>query len=452
MRLNPSFKSVLSTMLVLMPKTTASLLTGVLICLSVLSAGAGAAQDKPIASTNLNTNPNAAAPPASTLINVPDQPDPKPSEKNTPKKLAAPGGKSAENSADKSAIPSSVSTTSTPAPAAAHIALILPLNSKVFGNVAEAIKQGFIAAATVDGKDATPYRIYPRDDEAASLGSQYRKAVQEGAIAVIGGVTRDGTNLMVKEAGYLPTLALNAPTETDLPDRFFYVSLSLDAEARNVAREAAQSGFRNAAMLSTNTTLTKRIQDSFEKEWIRLGGAVVDRITFTGDIAESNRLQKALDKTKEKSQADVVFIAADAKAARMARPFVPVGMPVFATSHTLDARAGAVENLDLDSVRFLEMPWFVEKDHPAVMAYAKPHAPLSVDTERLYALGIDAWRLMQVILKADKPKNIASLDGVTGKLTLDGAQFIRTLTAVEMRDGLPQLFRPSDSVLGKPSE
>ena len=139
-----------------------------------------------------------------------------------------------------------------------------------------------------------------------------------------------------------------------------------------------------------------------------------------------------------------MFIAADVKAARMARPFIPIGMPVFATSHTLDARAGAVENLDLDSVRFLEMPWFVEPDHPAVMAYAKPVAPMPLDYERLYALGIDAWRIMQVILKADNPRNIAPLDGVTGKLSLDGAQFVRTLTAVEMRDGVPQHYRPTD--------
>lgn len=324
-----------------------------------------------------------------------------------------------------------------------HIALIIPLHSKAFGAVADAIKQGFIAAANVDGKQATPYRIYARDDESASLGTQYRKAVQDGAIAIIGGVTRDGTNLMVKEAGYIPTLALNAPTETDLPDRFFYISLNLDAEARSVAREALLAGLHNVAVLTSATALSKRIQDSFEKEWIRLGGTVTESITFTGDIADASRLKKALGKAREKSQADFVFIAADVKAARLARPFIPVGMPVFATSHALDARAGAVENLDLDSVRFLEMPWFVEKDHPAVMAYAKPLAPMPLDYERLYALGIDAWRVMQSILKADKPRNIMPLDGVTGRLNLEGAQFVRTLTAIEMRDGLPQLLQPS---------
>ncbi len=375
------------------------------------------------------TNPNPAALPTtastvssatSTLINASVAEQPQPVERAVEK--------SAEKPIEKKDGP-------TP-----HIALIVPLNSKAFGAVADAIKQGFMAAAAVEGKQAAPYRIYARDDESASLSSQYRKAVQDGAIAIIGGVTRDGTNLMVKEAGYIPTLALNAPTETDLPDRFFYISLNLDAEARSVAREALLAGLHNVAVLTSTNALTKRIQDSFEKEWVRLGGVVVDSIAFTGDAADAGKLKKALEKAKEKGQADFVFIATDVKAARLARPFMPVGMPVFATSRTLDARAGAVENLDLDSVRFLEMPWFVEKDHPAVMAYAKPAAPMPLDYERLYALGIDAWRIMQAILKADKPRNIMPLDGVTGRLNLEGAQFVRTLTAVEMRDGLPQLL------------
>ncbi|HEX4857426.1 MAG TPA: penicillin-binding protein activator, partial [Usitatibacteraceae bacterium] len=58
-----------------------------------------------------------------------------------------------------------------------------------------------------------------------------------------------------------------------------------------------------------------------------------------------------------------------------------------------------------------------------------------IDYERLYALGIDAWRLTQQVLKAGKPREVAPLDGVTGKITLDGRQFVRTLSAVELRDG-----------------
>src|SRR5258706_123949 len=323
----------------------------------------------------------------------------------------------------------------------AHIALIIPANNKDLVAAADAVRQGFTAEAQAEGANAIPLRVYPTDNEAVSLAAQYRKATQEGAIAYVGAITRDGATTMAKQAGLLPTLALNAPAETELPDRFFYITLNVDAEARQQALAAAQQAFRRVAILTGNTPLAKRIQEAFEREWVRLGGEVAARIVLSGDATNyTTTVQPAM----ERAHAEIAFFAADAGTARGARPYLPTGMPVFATSHSLDARAEPVVNVDLESVRFLEMPWFVEKDHPAVMAYAKPSSTLPLDYERLYALGIDAWRLTQLLLRTERARDIAPLDGVTGKLTLDGAQFVRTLTSVEMRDGMPFVFKPAD--------
>jgi outer membrane PBP1 activator LpoA protein len=328
-------------------------------------------------------------------------------------------------------------------PSKAHIALILPLDNKDFAQVAEAVKLGFAAGADADANAATkataPFRIYACDNDSGALAAEYRKAVAAGAVAVVGGVTRDGASALAKVAGNVPTLALNAPAEADLPDRFFYLSLNIDNEARQQARAAAETGAQRAVILVGTTSLAKRIEDSFEREWLRLGGQVVAKIVLGGDIGIHTRIAA----TVERARADVAFLAADTSAARAARPYLPPALPVYATSHSLDARAEAVQNVDLEGVRFVEMPWFVEKDHPAVMAYAKPSATLPLDYERLYALGIDAWRLAQAITRTERMREFVPLDGVTGKLVLDGAQFVRTLTPVEMRDGIAQLSRPS---------
>jgi uncharacterized protein len=322
-----------------------------------------------------------------------------------------------------------------------HIALLVPLASKTFGKAADALKQGFVAGAEADGKNASPYRVYATDDEGGSLAAQVRKAAAEGAVAIVGGVTRDGANMIARESRLLPTLALNAPLNTidgELPDQFFYVSLNLDIEARLLARMVSGEGLRSVAIVVANNALAKRIQDSFENEWLRLGGEVAARISFGGDPNDATRVASAMEKIGAKASG--VFLAADPAAARIVRPYLPTGMPVFATSHTVDPRAEAVVNLDLDNVRFLEMPWFTERDHPAVMAYAKPAQILPVELERLYALGIDAWRLGQLIAKSD-PRKLPPLDGVTGRITLDGHQFTRALSSVEMRDGRSQLYR-----------
>jgi uncharacterized protein len=83
------------------------------------------------------------------------------------------------------------------------------------------------------------------------------------------------------------------------------------------------------------------------------------------------------------------------------------------------------------------------------MAYPRPVDTLSAEYERLYALGIDAWRVMLALLASDKEvrgTNIkfAPIDGVTGRITLDGNHFNRNLTLLEMRDGKPQLVKSAE--------
>jgi hypothetical protein len=342
--------------------------------------------------------------------------------------------------ADDKAPKAGEKATDKPVPPVPHVALILPLGSKAFGKAAEAVKQGFLAGAAADGKNAPAFRIYDAADDTGALASLYRKAAADSATLIVGGLTRDGANVMAKETSYLPTLALNAPTASDseLPERFYHVSLSLEWEARLLARAIMQDGAKRIAIISATTPLARRVQESFEKEWLRIGGEIAARIPFNAavgsDSAEGQRMTAAI----EKSMADVALLAVDLKVARFARPYLPPGMPVYATSMTIDPRGDAIENLDIDSVRFLEMPWFVQPDHPGVMAYSKPGEPMPIDFERLYALGIDAWRLTQLMTRPDKA--VPSLDGVTGKITLEGRQFVRALTQAEMRDGRPALF------------
>jgi hypothetical protein len=101
---------------------------------------------------------------------------------------------------------------------------------------------------------------------------------------------------------------------------------------------------------------------------------------------------------------------------------------------SVDPRAEPLVNVDLQGVRYLEMPWFVQPDHPAVMVYPVPKGALSVEQERLYALGIDAYRLAQLILKGESPP--PALDGVTGRIILGPANaFQRSLTPTEVDGG-----------------
>ena len=114
----------------------------------------------------------------------------------------------------------------------------------------------------------------------------------------------------------------------------------------------------------------------------------------------------------------------------MVRPYISGMLPLYATSMSVNPRAEAIVNVDLQGVRYEEMPWFVQPDHPAVMVYPQPRA-MSVEEERLYAFGIDAYRIAaQLARGVHEP-----IDGVTGKLTPEGSHFNRALTPAEVDGG-----------------
>jgi len=196
-----------------------------------------------------------------------------------------------------------------------------------------------------------------------------------------------------------------------------------------VALLAVAQGWHSAIVISSPSPLSKRVQEAFEREWGRAAGELYGRLTFSGGMDDAPLVR---DRIAAARAPDMVFLALDPPEARAVRPYVSGMLPLFATSLSVNPRAEAIVNVDLQGVRYLEMPWFVQPDHPAVMVYPTPRNPMSVDQERLYAFGIDAFRLALQLVKSDTK---APLDGVTGKVTLEGNAFVRTLVPVEVDGG-----------------
>lgn len=130
----------------------------------------------------------------------------------------------------------------------------------------------------------------------------------------------------------------------------------------------------------------------------------------------------------------MAFLSLDVAQARAVRPTLEQ-LSLYASSQSYigDAQTGAV--IDLAGIRVFDMPWLLRRDHPAVMIYPRQSVVGDPDLDRLYALGIDAWRIGQIMLK---PHTDITLDGVTGKLTLGrDRQFMRELVSVRLGTDLP---------------
>lgn len=296
-----------------------------------------------------------------------------------------------------------------PAP---HVALILPLSSPALGPVADAVRQGFVAAVGVAGQSALPVRVYPAIDDGAAVLELCRQAQKEGAVLVVAGLTRDGATAIARsDCPRQPTLVLNRPQEEPMPDRMYSISLAAEQDARQAALMAINDGLRAAIVIVAPTALSRRVADAFEREWGAAAGES-RRIEFAGGPEAAPALKEKIGLTR----GDMVFLALGQAATRAVRPYITGSLPIYATSLAVDPRADATVNVDLEGVRYVDMPWFVQPDHPAVMVYPPPRLPMAVEQERLYALGIDAYRLCGPLLQSGG--KVPALDGVTGRITL----------------------------------
>lgn len=313
-----------------------------------------------------------------------------------------------------------------------HIALLLPTRSKLYGRHAAALRDGF-QAARVQDRQLLPVREYAVSEEVGNVLEGYRTAVANGAQVVVGPLTRDAvTALAFGEPVPVPTLALNVPDSTGRsPANLFMLSLQVESEAQQIARIAWRENRRNAAIVTGNGAVQRRMKAAFAAEFERMGGKIIADRAYSAD---AGKLQ-----TLSNSDADMYFLALDYGEARTARSYLGA-VPIYATSSVHAGDPGPLAGYDLAGVTFVDMPWLLEPNHAAVMIYPRGPGQGTAGLERLYALGIDAWRIAQLLLAGARD---IRLDGVTGQLSLgpDG-RIQRELPEGRYVDGRPQLIGP----------
>jgi outer membrane PBP1 activator LpoA protein len=210
--------------------------------------------------------------------------------------------------------------------------------------------------------------------------------------------------------------------------------LQVETEAKQIAQMVFSDGRRRALTVVDEQALMRRIERAFADEFRRAGGEVVAQFAHRTSTADLLALREAATS----GRCDAVFLALDGARARLSATYVQGPAQTYATSQILLAPQDRLRDADLNGVRFVAMPWLLERDHPAVMAYAGgAELPAPTDLERLYAFGIDAYRLASALLQRHDPSR-QPLDGVTGRIRLQGdGHFVRELTPAQFVDGRP---------------
>jgi outer membrane PBP1 activator LpoA protein len=320
------------------------------------------------------------------------------------------------------------------------IALLLPPQDGPFGRASASLLAGVMAGHTRDG-EGVKVEVFEVEDQADQLALVYGELQDRRFALALGPLTRNGTTALLELGGVaVPTLALNLP-ERDLPvpPRIAFFGLATETESRQAASQAFtqvldRAGTRRprAAGIMVASPLARRSVQAFRDAWVELGGNFSGVVEFTGP-----RPSRDLRARLGTPAPDVVFLAMGAEQARVLRSAVGAETAVWSTSLASIGNTAQLRLPELDGLRLLEMPWQVEPDNPAVMSYPKAPAGFNVEMQRLYALGIDAFRIGRQMVSSPGP---FQLDGVTGRLRFDpqaSPRIDRTAVPSEYRNGVP---------------
>jgi len=319
------------------------------------------------------------------------------------------------------------------------IALLLPLDSPTFGNAAQAVQAGFMAAMTVDNvnnPNAPQVQVYPTGT-AEQTRAAYAKAVADGATLVVGPLTRDEVSSLAAGEISIPTLMLNQAENEIKPQQHLTVfGLSAENEARQIAQIVRDRGLQTAQVIVADTPLSKRVAKAFIDEWTTLQGTVSIELTVTKftnpEVAKLAELKAA----SLANSADMIFLAANAAHARLVRPYLDASTPTYSTSHIYDGVAKGLQNLDLIAVQFVDMPWILDADAPEFANYRGAAAQFkTAELQRLFALGLDSYRLLSRLQAQTVGKTV--LEGATGEIIFGETALTRNLPLAQFRrDGV----------------
>jgi uncharacterized protein len=331
-----------------------------------------------------------------------------------------------------------------------RVAALLPSSNGPFKWATAAVVAGMKAAYQRDVSGVT-IEILDLDEQSletgAGLTDVYSDLSAKGVSLVVGPLTRNSVNALTT-LGRLPitTVMLNQPDpDRALSGNMIIFGLAVDSEAAQVARASYDDAALRipirrplrASVVHTSTVQGKRSASAFIQVWQALGGELVSTVESDSKNLTQDKVVSAAN-----PNVDVLFTAVTPEALKGLRQIVPTATTIYGTSQLNSYVVGSGSRFnDLNGIRVVDMPWQIQADNLAVMAYPRASNTFSsLEQQRLYALGIDTYRIIRELV-GQRAK--FELDGVTGRLKLDLAvsqKVERSGLVAEFRKGQPVPF------------
>jgi len=350
-------------------------------------------------------------------------------------------------------LPSSIAdTTKTLQPTPQHIALLLPLSGRL-ATAGKTVRNGFMTAFYRNKRRQPQSSVRVYDSHQGNIAEIYQKAVANGADIVVGPLSKTKTQeLSRSHLAKIPTLTLNYLNHSTSNKNLYQFGISPLDEAKQIAYRARDAGYHRALLIVPQGRWGQDIAQTFTHQWQAVGGRVISEFNYNpsenfkpaireflniaASQARARYVRRSLHKKikftpRRRQDIDMIFLVATPKVARQVRPmlnyFYAGNIPVYATSSVYAGTPAPRKDLDINGVIFCDMPWVFNPK-----SRAKRHT-------RLYALGLDAYRLTQSLeLLTLLPK--LGLNGATGRLFLKDQKIVRNLQWAQFKHGYARLL------------
>ncbi len=357
-----------------------------------------------------------------------------------------------------------------------HIAILLPLTGQ-YEKAAHAIRDGFLAAWYNELDSKPKIAIY--DANALDIESIYRQAVNNGADFIVGPLEKKAVDtLLQSDSANITTLALNHAEESSqefnlrntqqLP-KLIQFGLSPEDEARQIAERAIFDGHNKALVITPNSDWGLRLAEAFSSSWNALGGKVLEYVSYEPRAKDystptkkllnidssqlrGNKLRQKLNRNlrtepRLREDADMIFMAAVPLSARQIVPqfrfYQATGIPVYSSSHAYSGVENPGADSDMNGVFFTDIPAVLDSARQSSQIHTSMNSNWSTNTSnyrRLYALGVDAYRLIPFIGKLSL-QDTAVYHGETGNLYMtENGRIHRKLLWARFINGTPRLL------------
>ena len=348
--------------------------------------------------------------------------------------------------------------------AVVRVTLLLPLHSPLFAAAANAVRSGFLSAAQ-QKQGELKINIVETGDDVQEVLASYRDVTGQADI-IVGPLSRSAVTALAQSGSVVkPTIALAQPdtAEPRLPGQLLFIGLSIEDEARQVALWTERDKRPGKIFtIATSIAWQRRAAKAFADQAQRIGMNVE---SLELSLPNGSLSQTGLAQLRQRIQAEkpaLLFVALDALQTIQVRDAVGNDLPLYGTSQlnplTLDSRlkssaraaatgdTGSISSSDgfpeLNGVHLVDVPWQLDQDNSTVTAYqrARPvtnESHSNADIERLYALGIDAYRIANQIAQQ---RSGFDVDGVTGQIYVNmdhnTTYFQRRETQAVYQDGV----------------